>query len=95
MPLEDIKNSRGVTETRFTFPVPVTGTEAARDDPTPPESILPGICWRGHTSLLSGAPKAGKSTLIRDWIRRIGKAHFNENFHSHFVLPDRLVKAAR
>jgi len=95
MPLEDIKNNRGVTETRFTFPVPVTGTEAARDDPTPPESILPGVCWRGHTSLLSGAPKAGKSTLIRDWIRRIGKAHFNENFHSHFVLPDRLVKAAR
>ena len=95
MPLEDIKDNKGVTTTRFTFPVPITGTDAAIDDPTPPESILPGVAWRGHTTLLSGAPKAGKSTLIRDWIRRIGLAHFNENMHSHFVLPDRLVKAAK
>ncbi len=93
MPIEDIKTKEGTT-TRFAFPPPITGTAAAMDKTPPPEAIIPGICWRGATSLISGAPKSGKSTLLRDWIRRIGKARFNENLHHQFVLPDRLVRAA-
>ena len=93
MPIEDIKTKEG-TSTRFVFPVPITGTNAAMADTNPPEAILPGVAWRGMTTLLSGAPKSGKSTLIRDWIRRIGKARFSVNLHHQFVLKDRLVRSA-
>jgi len=95
MPYEDVKLKGGETESRFTFPIPISGTMAASEDSTPPEAIIPGVCWRNHTTLLSGAAKCGKSTLLRDWIKRIGKARFNPNLCHQFVLKDRLVRAAK
>ncbi len=94
MPVEEIQVN-GEPVTRFVFPPPTSGTESATNETEPPEAILPGVCYRFHTTLMSGAPKAGKTTLIRDWIRSIGKAHDSHTQHSHFMLRDRLVKASR
>ena len=93
MPIEDVKTKEG-TRTRFVFPSPVSGTDAAECDSSPPEALIPGILWRCHTTLLAGAPKCGKSTLIRDWIRRVAKARHNPNLCHQFMLPDRLVRAS-
>lgn len=94
MPVETIKVGDEEV-TRFVFPMATTGTEAGVREADPPEAIIPGACYRGHTTILSGAPKAGKTTLIRDWIRTIGKAHDSVSQHSHFMLHDRMVKASR
>ena len=93
MPIEDIKTKEG-TRTRFVFPSPVSGTDAAGCDSSPPEALIPGILWRSHCTLLAGAPKCGKSTLIRDWIKRVAKARHNPNLCHQFMLPDRLVRAS-
>ena len=95
MALETLKTNEGEEVVRWTFPPATSGSSASTTEITPPEAILPGIAYRGHTSLLSGAPKAGKSTFLRDCIRTIAKAHDSVNQHSHFMLRDRLVKAAK
>lgn len=95
MPIEEIKRKDGETVVRWVFPAPVSGTEAATNDVEPPEAIIPGVAYRGHTSLLSGAPKAGKTTLLRDWIRNIARAHDSASQHAQFMLRDRLVPASR
>lgn len=94
MALETLKNNDGEEIVRWTFPPATSGSTASTTEIEPPEAILPGIAYRGHTSLLSGAPKAGKSTFLRDCIRTIAKAHDSLNQHSHFMLRDRLVKAS-
>ena len=95
MPIEEIKRKDGETVIRWVFPPPVSGTEAATNEVDPPEAVIPGVAYRGHTSLLSGAPKAGKTTLLRDWIRNIARAHDSDSQHAPFMLRDRLVPAAR
>ena len=94
MALETLKTKDGEEIVRWTFPPATTGSVASSTESTPPEAILPGLAYRGHTTLLSGQPKAGKSTFLRDCIRRIAKAHDSPTQHSHFMLRDRMVKAA-
>ena len=95
MAVETLKTKDGEEIVRWTFPPATSGSVASTTESTPPEAIIPGVAYRGHTSLLSGAPKAGKSTFLRDCIRTIAKAHDSVNQHHHFMLRDRLVKASR
>ena len=94
MALETLKTKDGEEIVRWTFPPATTGSAASATEITPPEAIIPGVAYRGHTTLMAGAPKAGKSTWLRDCIRRIAKAHDSPTQHSHFMLRDRMVKAS-
>jgi len=40
----------------------------------PPTVVIPGLAWKGRTTLLSGAPKSGKSTLTNDAGARVTRA---------------------
>jgi len=80
------------TEKKFVLPHPTSGSELHDAEAVIPSAIIPGCCWRGHTTLFAGQSKSGKSTMIRDWLRRI-----HQQFQSYdpvpSMLPDRLVKA--
>lgn len=93
MPIKDMKTKEGEEIVRWVFPPATSGSAASRVESVPPEAILPGVAYRGFTSLVSGAPKAGKSTWVRDCIRTIAKAHDSTTGYSHFMLRDRMVKA--
>jgi len=67
---------------KFALPVPDLASELATADIESPSAIVPGCLYRGHVTLLSGAPKAGKSTLVRDWLRRIHLA-----FQTYSAVP--------
>ncbi len=56
---------------KFSLPIPDSGSQLATAEIESPTAVVPGALYRGHCSLLSGAPKAGKSSLVRDWLRRI------------------------
>lgn len=60
---------------RFSLPVPDTARCLANGEVEPPLAVIPGALWGGACTLFSGAPKAGKSTMVRDWLRRIHDAH--------------------
>lgn len=59
---------------KFTLPHPDTGESLARSEAEPPQAIWPGFAYRGATTLFCGVPKAGKSSLLRDMLRRTHKA---------------------
>ena len=64
---------------KFVLPNPDTGSMLATSDIEPPQAIIPGVAYRGATTLFCGQPKAGKSTLLRDLLRRIHKAGASYN----------------
>ena len=91
MGIESVKLSTGETVERFIMPVPELAAELALKESEPPQAIIPGCVYAGHVTLFSGAPKAGKSTIVRDWLRRIHRASLADNQHYPFMLADRMI----
>lgn len=79
---------------KFVLPNPDTGSMLADAEMEPPTALVPGIAYRGATTLYCGAPKAGKSTLLRDLLRRIHQSHFSYT-GVRSVVPHGNVRAAR
>jgi hypothetical protein len=52
--------------------------------PAKPPTVLPGLAWQGRVSVLSGAPKAGKSTALA---QAIGCRLSGEAFAGETVVP--------
>gem|GEM_PF-4665725 len=94
MSIKILKLANGDEVQRFMLPVPMSGSELADSDTPIPKAIVPGMLYKGHVTLFSGAPKAGKSTLVRDILRRI-----HESFQTYdpvtALMPDRFVRAER
>ena len=67
---------------KFSLPVPDSAGHLATAEIESPTAVVPGCLYRGHVCLLAGAAKAGKSTLVRDWLRRVHDA-----FRTYSAVP--------
>lgn len=94
MPIET-RTVKGEEITLFKLPHPRTALELAEAPYTPAEAICPGLLFRRHVSILAGAPKAGKTTFIRDVLRRMLEARQTTQGLSRSYLRDRFVRGAR
>ena len=79
---------------KFVLPNPDTGSMLADAEMEPPTALIPGIAYRTATTLFCGAPKAGKSTLLRDLLHRIHRCHTSYT-GVRSVVPHGNVRAAR
>ena len=95
MPVETITLPSGEDSQYFRLPDPKTGSQLAAMPYTPADAICPGLLFRNHVCLLTGQPKAGKSTFIRDVLRRsLAAIGSTAGLHRSF-LSDRMQQAAR
>lgn len=94
MPLET-RTVKDEEITLFKLPTPRTALDLAEAPYTPAEAICPGLLYRRHVSILAGAPKAGKTTFIRDVLRRLLEAGQTTQGLSRSYLRDRFVRGAR
>ena len=78
---------------KFTLPHPDTGQSLAESEVEPPAAIWPGAAYRGATTLFCGMPKAGKSSLLRDMLRRTHEASLTYKGVPS-ILPTGNVRAA-
>ena len=95
MPVETIKLKTGEERDYFRLPHPKTGSQLAALPYRPADAIVPGLLFRQHVTLLSGQPKAGKSTFVRDVLRRSLAAVGSSLGLGKSYLSDRLTQAAR
>ncbi len=79
---------------KFVLPNPDSGTTLAEAEMEPPTALIPGIAYRGATTLFCGQPKAGKSTLLRDLLHRVHRCHTSD-VGVRSVVPHGNVRAAR
>jgi hypothetical protein len=79
---------------KFVLPNPDTGSMLADAEMEPPTALIPGISYRGATTLFCGQPKAGKSTLLRDLLHRVHRCHMSYT-GVRSVVPHGNVRAAR
>lgn len=56
------------------FPAPMTGADLAERSYEPADFFAPGIVAQRAVTLLSGSPKAGKSTFVRHLVRQMLRA---------------------
>ena len=94
MPTET-RTVKGESITYFQLPKPRSALELAEVPYVPAEAICPGLLFRKHVALLSGQPKAGKSTFIRDLLRRMLSASQTSQGLERSYLRDRFVREAR
>ncbi len=94
MSVKVFKLNNGDEVQRFVLPVPSSGSELADSDLPSPAAVVPGMIYKGHVTLFSGAPKAGKSTVIRDILRRIHAA-FATYDPVASMMPDRFIRPER
>ncbi len=94
MPVKVLKLNNGDEVQRFMLPVPTSGSELATSDTPSPVAVVPGMIYKGHVTLFSGAPKAGKSTVVRDILRRVHKG-FASYEPVESMMPDRFVRPER
>ena len=59
------------------------------DDTEKPKPLIPGLVWEGCVSLITSAPKSGKTTLIADGLSRLftGEAWLSERCEGDRSLP--------
>lgn len=94
MSVRIVKLKTGEEVQRFELPPPASGSELDTADSPIPPAVVPGMIYKGHVTLFSGAPKAGKSTLVRDILRRI-HAGFQSYEPVEALMPDRFIRPER
>ena len=95
MPVEFIKLKTGEERPYFRLPDPRTGSQLAAMPYRPADAICPGLLYRSNVTLLTGQPKAGKSTFVREVLRRTLAATGSTAGLGRSYLSDRFVQVAR
>lgn len=95
MPVQSLTDAKGRDVDVFQLPEPRLASDLADLPFVPADAIVPGLCFRRHVSLLSGQPKAGKSTFVRDVLRRVLAANETSMGLTRSYLRDRFIKGAR
>ena len=95
MPVQHHREKDGTETPVFQLPDGRLASELADQPLVPAQAIVPGLAFRKHCTLLSGAPKAGKSTFVRDVLRRVLEAQETSQGLARSYLRDRFVRGAR
>jgi len=95
VPVKYVKLADGTEQPIFRLPDPKTGNELAAMPYVAADAICPGLLYRQNVTLLSGQPKAGKSTFVRDVLRRSLAAVGSTAGLGYSYLSDRMTRSAR